>query len=694
MKQVDIVNGIMRIDTNTETFDMQNIENRRFMYSPQTGTLLLGVQFEGGQILFSHAEEYHRMGIREDFDRFVRGWIGTGKEYKEGVIHFAPNIPANVPELFNKGFDTLEMFKRNSAKANTIVRGFGRTWEQPLGNIITERQVDLMADKYNSNISADAINPQQTAVHTSEPPKSQKSKPNRISAQTQKEKLQAITEKLEKGVKELFESDKYKEYLSVMSKFHNYSFRNTLLILMQKPDASMVAGYGAWQKNFKRQVRRGEKGISIIAPSPYKTKKEMPMLDKNTNKPVYGADGKPLMQEVDVTIPMYKVTTVFDISQTDGEPLPQLGVDKLQGSVDNYKNFYAALEKISPVPIGFENIESGANGYFHREEKRIAIQENMSELQTMKTLIHEIAHAKLHDISPDEIKDLPPEERKDRRTKEVEADSIAFTVCMNYGLDTSDYTFGYVAGWSSTKELPELNASLSVIQKTANEIISGIDECFAELTKDTEKNISVVTQTEPTKCISNNDFVELSETEAAEAAKIFANKSADIPTVDELEQKAKSGESVSLMDLAAAAQREQTEKNTPHRLTPVEKKIKDAVTDILKEQIAYSNDGMLSKYKASEQSRRVMWENKIKIENNTVTQNGEPLFSIHRRYSSRKTQGCYRELNPTLEYAKGQKQEKSQEKPSVRNALKDAKKLSELQPKKSTPTKKKEDLSL
>ncbi|MDO5398001.1 MAG: ArdC-like ssDNA-binding domain-containing protein [bacterium] len=688
MKRVDIVNTIMRIDTNTETFNMQDIKNRRFMYSPQTGTLILGVQFEGSEILFSHSEEYHRLGIREDFDKFVRGWIGTGKRYKQGVIHFAPNIPANVPELFSKGFDTLEMFKRNNAKANTVVRGFGRTWEQPLKNIITERQVDLMADKYNSNI--DAVGTRQTVTTKS---KESGIKQNRTPAQTQQEKLQAITEKLEKGIKDLFASDKYKEYLSVMSKFHNYSFRNTLLILMQKPDASMVAGYGAWQKNFKRQVRRGEKGISIIAPSPYKTKKEMPMLDKNTNKPVYGADGKPLMQEVDVTIPMYKVTTVFDISQTDGEPLPQLGVDKLQGSVDNYKNFYAALEKISPVPIGFENIESGANGYFSSAEQRIAVQENMSELQTMKTLIHEIAHAKLHNITPEEIKDLPPEERKDRRTKEVEADSIAFTVCMNYGLDTSDYTFGYVAGWSSDKELPELQASLTTIQKTANEIISGIDEHFAELVKN--KKLSSEKPTPENETVENG-FTELSDKDSAEGAEIFEqkDKSADTPTVDESEQKAKAGEPISLMDLAAASQKEAAAKNNTHRLTADEKKIKDAVTDMLKEQIAYSNDGMLSKYKASEQSRRVMWENKIKIENNTVTQNGEPIFSIHRRYSSRKTQGCYRELNPTLEYIKGKKIEKLQEKPSVRNALKDVKKLSEQQPKKSAPSRKKEDLSL
>lgn len=548
--------------------DMQDIENRRFMYSPQTGTLILGVQYSSNAIFYSHAEEHHQIGIREDFDRFVRGWVGTGKGYKQGVIHFAPNIPTNVPEFFNKGFDTLEMFKRNNAKANMLVHGFGRTWEQPLKNIIAERQVDLMADKQNANIDADAISTRQTAVLTAEPPKTSKVKPIELSAQTQKEKLQEITERLEKGVKDLFASDKYKEYLSVMSKFHHYSFRNSLLILFQKPDASMIAGYGAWQKNFKRQVRKGEKGIKIIAPSPYKVQKETAMLDQKTKQPVFSADGKPIMQTIDVTIPAYKVTTVFDISQTDGEPLPQLGVDELQGGVDNYKNFYAALEKVSPVPIGFEQIESGANGYFSSTEQRIAVQENMSELQTVKTLIHEVAHAKLHNITPEEIKDLPPEERKDRHTKEVEAESIAYTVCMHYGLDTSDYTFGYVAGWSSTKELPELQASLITIQKTANEIISGIDEHFAELAKDKEQNIV------------NDEFTELSDADAAEGAKVFeqpteqdAQAAKEKPTAAELESKAKSDEPISLMDLADAAKSEQAaKKNAPAKKRTAEKK--------------------------------------------------------------------------------------------------------------------------
>ena len=193
MKHVDIVKGIIRIDTRTENFNMQDIENRRFMYSPQTGTLLLGVQFDSGKILFSHAEEHHRIGIREDFDKFVRGWVGTGKSYKQGVIHFAPNIPTNVPEFFNKGYDTLLMFANNNANSKTVVRGFGRMWEQPLENIITKKEVDLMADKQNTKIDADAISTRQTAVVTAEPPKDAAVKPIELTAVTQKEKLQEIT---------------------------------------------------------------------------------------------------------------------------------------------------------------------------------------------------------------------------------------------------------------------------------------------------------------------------------------------------------------------------------------------------------------------------------------------------------------------------------------------------------------------
>ena len=212
------------------------------------------------------------------------------------------------------------------------------------------------------------------------------------------EKLKEITDRLEQGITELFDSERYKEYLKVMSKFHNYSFRNTVLIAMQKPDASLLAGFSAWKNNFERNVMRGQKGIKIIAPSPYKIKQEMQKIDPHTQKPIIGKDGKPVTEEKEITIPAYKVVSVFDVSQTEGKELPDIAVDELTGDVDRYKDFFAALEKTSPVPIAFENIEGGSHGYYHLEDKRIAINEGMSELQTLKTAIHEIAHAKLHDI--------------------------------------------------------------------------------------------------------------------------------------------------------------------------------------------------------------------------------------------------------------------------------------------------------
>ena len=310
------------------------------------------------------------------------------------------------------------------------------------------------------------------------------------------EKLKEITDRLEQGIAELFDSERYREYLKVMSKFHNYSFRNTVLIAMQKPDASLVAGFSAWKNNFERNVMKGQKGIKIIAPSPYKIKQEMQKIDPHTQKPVIGKDGKPVTEEKEVTIPAYKVVSVFDVSQTEGKELPDIAVDELTGDVDRYKDFFAALEKTSPVPIAFENIEGGSHGYYHLEDKRIAINEGMSELQTLKTAIHEIAHAKLHDIDLNAPKDEQP--HVDRRTREVEAESVAYTVCQHYGLDTSDYSFGYVAGWSSGRELSELKSSLETIRSAAAEIINSIDENLAELQKAQDKE-QTAGQEQPTR---------------------------------------------------------------------------------------------------------------------------------------------------------------------------------------------------
>ena len=300
------------------------------------------------------------------------------------------------------------------------------------------------------------------------------------------EKLKEITDRLEQGITELFDSERYKEYLKVMSKFHNYSFRNTVLIAMQKPDASLLAGFSAWKNNFERNVMRGQKGIKIIAPSPYKIKQEMQKIDPHTQKPIIGKDGKPVTEEKEITIPAYKVVSVFDVSQTEGKELPDIAIDELTGDVDRYKDFFAALEKTSPVPIAFENIEGGSHGYYHLEDKRIAINEGMSELQTLKTAIHEIAHAKLHDIDLNAPKD-EQQPHIDRRTREVEAESVAYTVCQHYGLDTSDYSFGYVAGWSSGRELAELKSSLEIIKSTAAKLIEAIDGHFAEIQKEQAK---------------------------------------------------------------------------------------------------------------------------------------------------------------------------------------------------------------
>ena len=678
-----ITDDLTRIDTRSGTFNMQEIENRRFMYQPQTGTLILGRQYHRSGMYGSHAEDHGDSGAAEPFDSFIRGWIGTGKEYPHGIIHFAPNIDSHFAEQFDKGLSTLEMFAENGAVSDTVIRGFGDAWEQPLSNLIAERsdrvneQFSILIDSRSraqtgepggvwlsmpataeqlhaamQSVGISADNPQDFFINGYFPPdrkrlalpydmvcaagidelnflaarlaaldpadldtlnaaaqrqpgfenigqiidftyntdffvhipevqtaqdlgdyylnKSgmvdmpeewkkgidleafgrnaaeqehgsftpygyivesgdqwerhfegrdvpeeyrimsfpQPSRPNPdkvemdaaamgqtqaaqpteprpviplvLTAEKPAEKIKEITDRLEQGITEVFDTERYKDYLRVMSKFHNYSFRNTLLIAMQAPDASLVAGFNAWKNTHGRNVKRGEKGIKIFAPSPYKVKRETAKLDPQTQQPIIGKDGKPVTEEKEITVPAYKVVSVFDVSQTEGREIPSIGADELTGDVDRYKDFFVALEKTSPVPIGFENIEGSSHGYYHLEEKRIAIQEGMSELQNLKTAIHEIAHAKLHDIDLN----APQEEqgdRPDRRTREVQAESVAYTVCQHYGLDTSDYSFGYVAGWSSGKELSELKSSLETIRNAAAEIIDSIDANIAEL---------------------------------------------------------------------------------------------------------------------------------------------------------------------------------------------------------------------
>ena len=298
-----------------------------------------------------------------------------------------------------------------------------------------------------------------------------------LNSQNSADRMKEITDRLETGIQELFESERYKAYLTSMAKFHSYSFNNTLLIAMQ--GGQLVAGYNKWRDDFHRNVKRGEKGIKILAPTPYKVKKEVPKLDEQ-GQPVMDKDGNPVTEKKEIQVPAFKIVSVFDVSQTEGEPLPSIGVDELAGNVEQYEDFFKALEQTSPVPMAFEDIPGGSHGYYHLTEKRIAIQENMSELQTLKTAIHEIAHAKLHAIDPD----APVTEQADRpdsRTREVQAESVAYAVCQHYGLDTSDYSFGYVAGWSSGKDLKELRASLETIRATAHELITAIDGHLAEL---------------------------------------------------------------------------------------------------------------------------------------------------------------------------------------------------------------------
>ena len=330
-------------------------------------------------------------------------------------------------------------------------------------------------------------------------------------AKTEKQKVKEITDKLEEGLKELFESEKYKSYLTTMSKFHNYSFNNTLLIAMQKPEATLVAGYQAWQKNFNRHVNKGERGIRILAPAPYKIKEERDKLDPVTGEVMLDKDGTPQTEEVEIKIPAFRAVSVFDVSQTDGEPLPELEAKELLSTVEGYEDFINAITYVAHAPIGFEDIPGASKGYFNIEKNRIAVQEGMSESQTLKTMVHETAHSMLHNKEVNKEDILAP--AKDRNTKEVEAESIAFTVYNHFSIDTSDYSVGYIAGWSNGKDMKELKSSLDTIRRTASELITGIEEQLREIQRDREilQDMSINGQEkESFLLIQNSDLSEYS----------------------------------------------------------------------------------------------------------------------------------------------------------------------------------------
>lgn len=302
-------------------------------------------------------------------------------------------------------------------------------------------------------------------------------------ASKQDKQLQEITRKLEEGVKEMLTSENYTEYLKVMSQFHDYSFNNTMLIAMQKPEATLVAGYQAWQKKFERHVKKGEKGIQIIASAPIREKEEVEKIDPVTNEPVLKENGQPETEIITHVIPRFRVGTVFDVSQTDGKPLPEFVVEDLTASVENYEAFMKAITDVSPVPVRFDEIEGEAQGYYHLVDKEIVIQEGMSEGQTMKTAIHEVSHAKLHDREIMEELGV----QKDKLTREVEAESIAYCVCQYFGLDTSEYSFPYIGSWSSGKDMKELRASMDTIRKTAGEFIDSMTEVLQQLMREQQE---------------------------------------------------------------------------------------------------------------------------------------------------------------------------------------------------------------
>ena len=352
------------------------------------------------------------------------------------------------------------------------------------------------------------------------------------SREKQAEQLKEITDKLEQGVSDVFSSDNYKQFLDTMAKFPRYSVNNNILIMMQKPDAQMCQSFTGW-KEMGRFVKKGEKGIKILAPAPYTIQREQTKLDDRGN-PMLDKDGEPIMESVEIKVNAFKVVSTFDVSQTEGKELPTLGVDELTGGVDGYGTFMEALKEVCPVPMTFENIEGGAKGFYSQTEKRIAIQEGMSEAQTVKTAIHEMAHQKLHAIENNGPKQT-------RGSKEVEAESVAYTVCQHYGIDTSDYSFSYVAGWSEGKEMPELKASLDTIRRAASEMITAIDEKVEELvTQKTQEQIAEVPESAKPDTVDRKE--ELAELLKATVEKVSADTKKEDKTVGELKPEKKTVE--------------------------------------------------------------------------------------------------------------------------------------------------------
>lgn len=444
------------------TNNLEDIELEGFRVAENTA-----VKEEKKTVTLTVAEcsEFHNMGEFHENITSVAEAVAKFKEIPPERMHGIPAIGIRVADLKNPE-DSVEM------------------------DVLIGKRIDLDMLRYVPDIAenwqaqqmiAALIHDMPEAQIEGEIPENIQKKIDWIESRDKRaDELHQITDKLEKGVKDVFQSDKYKQFLNVMAKFPRYSVNNTMLIMMQRPDAQLCQSFTGW-KQMGRYVKKGEKGISILAPAPYKIEREQTKLDEK-GRPVFDADGEPVKEKVEVTIRAFKVVKTFDLSQTDGKELPTIGPSELVGNIEGYPKLLQAIQEISPVPVSFELIDGDAKGFYHLEDKKIVVQDGMSEVQTIKTLLHEMAHEKLHD------KDNVPEAKDiSRNGKEVEAESVAYVVCQHYGINTSDYSFSYVAGWSEGKETPELKASLDKIRQTASEFIYQIDQKMEVLMADKDQ---------------------------------------------------------------------------------------------------------------------------------------------------------------------------------------------------------------
>lgn len=493
------------------TNNLEDIELEGFRVAENTA-----VKEEKKTVTLTVAEcsEFHNMGEFHENITSVAEAVAKFKEIPPERMHGIPAISIRVADLKNPE-DSVEM------------------------DVLIGQRIDLDMLRYVPDIAenwqaqqmiAALIHDMPEAQIEGEIPENIQKKIDWIESRDKRaDELHQITDKLEKGVKDVFQSDKYKQFLNVMAKFPRYSVNNTMLIMMQRPDAQLCQSFTGW-KQMGRYVKKGEKGISILAPAPYKIEREQTKLDEK-GRPVFDADGEPVKEKVEVTIRAFKVVKTFDLSQTDGKELPTIGPSELVGNIEGYPKLLQALQEISPVPVSFELIDGDAKGFYHLEDKKIVVQDGMSEVQTIKTLLHEMAHQKLHD------KDNVPEAKDiSRNGKEVEAESVAYVVCQHYGINTSDYSFSYVAGWSEGKETPELKASLDKIRQTASEFIYQIDQRMEVLMAEKEQ----VQETAKTE----NPFVQ----ELADKITEKAKELGFIPVTPEPQEKAVNPELQGVVD--------------------------------------------------------------------------------------------------------------------------------------------------